>query len=101
MNRRELTQSRARVAAELEGEVLEIGFGSGLNVPHYPATITRVRAVDPATVGLVDVADGPGLLRELGASARGAAPDEVVVAVGPAFGEIGPGLRVALILPRA
>ena len=28
-------------------------------------------------------ADGPGLLRELGASARGAAPDEVVVAVGP------------------
>ncbi|MDB5066339.1 MAG: Methyltransferase type 11 [Chloroflexi bacterium] len=51
MSRRELTEIRARVAAELEGEVLEIGFGSGLNVPHYPAAVTRVRAVDPATVG--------------------------------------------------
>ena len=42
--------------------------------------------LDPATVGIVDATDGPGLLRELGASARGGAPDEVVVAVGPAFG---------------
>jgi len=51
MSRREFTQIRARVAAELDGDVLEIGFGSGLNVPHYPPTIIRVRAVDPATVG--------------------------------------------------
>jgi propanediol dehydratase large subunit len=42
--------------------------------------------VDPATVGRVDAADGPGLLRELGAAERGSAVDEVVVAVGPAFG---------------
>jgi ubiquinone/menaquinone biosynthesis C-methylase UbiE len=51
MNRRELTAIRARVSAGLAGEVLEIGFGSGLNVPHYPAGVTRVRAVDPATLG--------------------------------------------------
>jgi ubiquinone/menaquinone biosynthesis C-methylase UbiE len=51
MRRGELTPIRARVAASLDGEVLEIGFGSGLNVPHYPAAVTRVRAVDPATVG--------------------------------------------------
>ncbi len=51
MNRRELTAIRARVSAGLHGEVLEIGFGSGLNVPHYPAGVTRVRAVDPATLG--------------------------------------------------
>jgi len=31
--------------------VLEVGFGSGRNVPHYPASVSRVRAVDPATVG--------------------------------------------------
>jgi ubiquinone/menaquinone biosynthesis C-methylase UbiE len=51
MSRGELTAIRARVSAGLQGEVLEIGFGSGLNVPHYPAAVTRVRAVDPATVG--------------------------------------------------
>jgi ubiquinone/menaquinone biosynthesis C-methylase UbiE len=48
---KEHSELRARAAAGLAGEVLEIGFGSGLNVPHYPATVTRVRAVDPATLG--------------------------------------------------
>ena len=51
MSHRELTVIRARVAASLDGEVLEVGFGSGLNVPHYPGAVTRVRAVDPATLG--------------------------------------------------
>jgi ubiquinone/menaquinone biosynthesis C-methylase UbiE len=51
MSQRELTPIRARVAASLRGEVLEIGFGSGLNVPHYPPAVTRVQAVDPATIG--------------------------------------------------
>lgn len=48
---RQLTRLRARVAADLDGEVLEVGFGSGRNVPHYPKSVQRVRAVDPATVG--------------------------------------------------
>jgi ubiquinone/menaquinone biosynthesis C-methylase UbiE len=48
---REFARLRARVVADLEGEVLEVGFGSGRNVPHYPPAIKRVRAVDPATVG--------------------------------------------------
>jgi ubiquinone/menaquinone biosynthesis C-methylase UbiE len=51
MNRRELTLIRARVAASLTGDVLEVGFGSGLNVPHYPPAVTQVQAVDPATIG--------------------------------------------------
>ncbi len=51
MRDKETGRVRSRVAASLDGEVLEIGFGSGLNVPHYPARITRVLAVDPATVG--------------------------------------------------
>jgi ubiquinone/menaquinone biosynthesis C-methylase UbiE len=51
MGRGELTPIRARVAASLDGEVLEVGFGSGLNVPHYPPAVTRVQAVDPATIG--------------------------------------------------
>jgi ubiquinone/menaquinone biosynthesis C-methylase UbiE len=51
MDRREFGAIRARVSSGLAGDVLEIGFGSGLNVPHYPAAVTRVRAVDPATLG--------------------------------------------------
>jgi ubiquinone/menaquinone biosynthesis C-methylase UbiE len=47
----DVEQARARVTAGLDGEVLEIGFGSGRNIPYYPATLARVRAVDPAAVG--------------------------------------------------
>jgi hypothetical protein len=48
MARKEFGPIRARVAAGLDGEVVEVGFGSGLNVPHYPPAVRRVRAVDPA-----------------------------------------------------
>jgi SAM-dependent methyltransferase len=47
----EFSGVRSRVAARLDGHVLEIGFGSGLNVPHYPSGLTQVLAVDPATAG--------------------------------------------------
>lgn len=42
---------RQRVCAGLSGEVVEIGFGSGSNIPFYPAEITRVAAVEPADLG--------------------------------------------------
>ena len=39
---------RDRVCAPLHGTVVEVGFGSGLNVTHYPSTVTLVRAIEPS-----------------------------------------------------
>ena len=44
----EITRLRAEVCTGLHGTVLELGFGSGLNVPNYPATVTEVLAVEPS-----------------------------------------------------
>lgn len=46
----ELRAWRAKVVQGLHGRVVEIGFGSGLNVPHYPADVEVVLAVEPAEV---------------------------------------------------
>ncbi len=50
-------EQRARVCAGLFGEVIEIGFGSGHNVAHYPGAVTSVAAVEPSDVAWQLAAD--------------------------------------------
>jgi ubiquinone/menaquinone biosynthesis C-methylase UbiE len=45
-----LQRWRAEVTDGLVGRVVEIGFGSGLNVQHYPPEVEVVLAVEPAAV---------------------------------------------------
>jgi ubiquinone/menaquinone biosynthesis C-methylase UbiE len=37
---------RTRLLTGTAGNVLEIGFGTGLNLPHYPASVTNLVALD-------------------------------------------------------
>jgi len=43
----ELNRIRAEALATAHGLVIEIGFGSGANLPHYPSAVTSIVALDP------------------------------------------------------
>jgi ubiquinone/menaquinone biosynthesis C-methylase UbiE len=46
MERAGLTAIRARLAADLNGRILEVGCGTGLNFAHYPRAV-EVTAIEP------------------------------------------------------
>ena len=48
---RDLGETRARACAGLQGRVLELGFGGGLDLRHLPATVTSLDAVEPSDLG--------------------------------------------------
>jgi ubiquinone/menaquinone biosynthesis C-methylase UbiE len=48
MTSSELLPYRRRVLSAAEGRVLEVGIGSGLNLPLYPAAVREVIGLDPS-----------------------------------------------------
>jgi len=48
---KEMEEQRHLAVREVRGEVLEIGVGTGLNIPHYPDEVTALTAVDPSGGG--------------------------------------------------
>lgn len=44
----EFLRLRRELLASAHGKVLELGIGTGMNLPHYPETVTELHAVDPA-----------------------------------------------------
>jgi len=43
-------EERRRCLEPVSGDVLEVGFGTGLNLPFYPSAVTKVVGVDPSTL---------------------------------------------------
>ena len=50
MNGKPMRAARERLCSSLHGDVVEVGFGTGLNARYYPAEVTKVFAVEPSTV---------------------------------------------------
>jgi ubiquinone/menaquinone biosynthesis C-methylase UbiE len=47
LNKSLLSRHRRAILAGAYGDVVEIGFGTGLNLPYYPERVQKVTAVDP------------------------------------------------------
>jgi ubiquinone/menaquinone biosynthesis C-methylase UbiE len=47
MANRAFRKPRSRTLAPARGRILEIGFGTGMNLKYYPESVTRIEAIDP------------------------------------------------------
>lgn len=48
LNRPLVARHRRELLAHASGNVLEIGFGTGLNLPFYPEGVRKLTTVDPS-----------------------------------------------------
>jgi ubiquinone/menaquinone biosynthesis C-methylase UbiE len=83
MDTENLRRIRARVAAGLAGEVVEVGFGTGHNLPYLPPGVTRLLAVEPSRASIdrarPRIAESPVPVEVVGGDAqRLALPDASV-----------------------
>ena len=69
MTRDEVTRLRAAHVPAARGVVLEVGIGSGLNLPFYTSAVTQLYGVDPSARAARD-----GARRSSGGAVSGRAP---------------------------
>jgi len=48
MKTKAIREERVRCLSEVTGTVLEVGIGTGLNLPHYTSAVTKIVGVDPS-----------------------------------------------------
>lgn len=74
MNTGESRRIRSRVCSRLSGDVLEIGFGTGHNLPHLPSEVRRVLAVEPVPrareLAEQRIAESGAVVEHVGSDAR-------------------------------
>jgi len=46
---KEIIAERQKCLAEVRGDVLEVGFGTGHNLPYYPSGVRKIVGVDPSS----------------------------------------------------
>src|SRR5262245_4117651 len=47
LGKESVSKYRRELLSEVSGDVLEIGFGTGLNLAHYPKHVRKIVTVDP------------------------------------------------------
>jgi ubiquinone/menaquinone biosynthesis C-methylase UbiE len=62
MRHQQLASYRRRVVPAAEGRVLEIGIGSGLNLPFYSPAVQQVIGLDPSAKLLAIALDAAGAI---------------------------------------
>src|SRR5262249_45071643 len=65
MSNRWFIESRGRMGSQARGRVLEIGMGSGLNLPFYGGQVASVYGIDPSAALLRRAGRHPAARAEL------------------------------------
>src|SRR6516162_599306 len=65
MSNRRLIEYRRRIVPQARGRVLEIGIGSGLNLPFYGGQVASVYGIDPSAALLRRAGRLPAIRAEL------------------------------------